>query len=250
MKGFILSIAISILLGINTNAQQMQLLDSAANSYTNKNYEKSISIYEDILKSGFESPELYYNLGNAYYKSNKIPYAILNYERAKRISKDEDVEFNLRLANTHIVDKIEELPKFFLSVWWNKLVHILSSNQWGIISIITFVTGLLFLLIFFLTRTISTRKFSFTLGVILLFVSITTFSFSHKQYWLSINEPEAIIVTPSIVVKSSPNEDGTKLFLIHEGLKVTITDKLGNWREIRLSDGNQGWVKSDDLAII
>jgi len=252
MKSIIaILMSIFLLLGVNSNAQQTQLLDSAAQYYSNNSFEKAILTYEDVLDSGFESAELYYNLGNAYYKSNKIPYAILNYERAKQLSSsDDDIEFNLRLANTHIVDKIETLPEFFLSSWWDKLVQFLSSNHWAIISIGSFLIGLSGLLIFFLSRIAFARKVSFWLGVVLLITSVFTFNFSRKQYWLANNEPAAIIITPSIVVKSSPSEGGTELFLIHEGLKVTVTDKLGEWSEIRLSDGNEGWIKDIDLVII
>lgn len=252
MKSIIaITLGLFLLFGIKSNAQQTQLLDSAAQYYSNNSFEKAISTYEDILDNGFESAELYYNLGNAYYKSNQIPYAILNYERAKKLSSsDDDIEFNLRLANTHTVDKIEILPEFFLSSWWDKLVQLLSSNHWAIISIISFLMGLSGLLVFFLSKITFARKVSFWVGVLMLISSMFTFNFSRKQYWLANNEPAAIIITPSIIVKSSPSDGGTELFLIHEGLKVTVTDKLGEWREIRLSDGNEGWVKDNDLVII
>lgn len=252
MKSIIaIIIGLFLLFGFNSNAQQTQMLDSAAQYYSNNKFEKAITVYEKILESGFESSELYYNLGNAYYKSNKIPYAILNFERAKKLtSSDDDIEFNLRLANTHTVDKIEVLPEFFLSSWWDKLVQLLSSNHWAIISIVAFLLGLFSMLIFFLSTISLARKMSFWLGVMLLIVTVFAFNFSRKQYWLAKNEPAAIIITPSIVVKSSPSEGGTELFLIHEGLKVTVTDNLGEWSEIRLSDGNEGWIKDIDLVII
>ena len=244
-------IALLLIVGINSKAQQAQLLDSAAQYYSNNSFEKAILTYEGILESGFESAELYYNLGNAYYKSNKIPFAILNYERAKKLSaNDEDIEFNLRLANTHTVDKIKILPEFFLTSWWSNLVQLLSSNQWAIISIVVFLLGLIGFIVFFMSQITLMRQFSFWLGVTLIIVSVFTFSFAQKQYWLSKNKPAAIIITPSIVVKSSPSTGGTDLFLIHEGLKVIVTDKLGKWTEIKLTDGNEGWIKDTDLVII
>ncbi len=249
----IISLLILLLtfVGLSLKAQQTQLLDSAAQQYSNNNFEKAITTYETILENGYESAELYYNLGNAYYKSNKIPFAILNYERAKKLStSDEDIEFNLRLANTHVVDKIETLPTFFLTSWWNTLVQLLSSNQWAAISITAFILGLTGFLIFFLYRITIVRQISFWIGVILIIASVFTFNFSRKQYWLSKNQPTAIIITPSIVVKSSPANSGTDLFLIHEGMKVTVTDRLDKWIEIKLPDGNEGWIKDIDLVVI
>ncbi len=247
----VLFISLLTLIGLSSNAQQAQLLDSAAQYYSNNNFEKAIAAYETILENGYESYELYYNLGNAYYKSNKIPFAILNYERAKKLSaNDNDIEFNLRLANTHVVDKIETLPQFFLTSWWSTLIQLLSSNQWAVISITAFILSLVGFLIFFLYRITIVRQISFWLGITLIIASAFTFSFARKQYWLSKNEPGAIIIIPSIVVKSSPSDSGTDLFLIHEGMKVTVTDKLGNWTEIKLPDGNEGWIKDTDLVII
>jgi tetratricopeptide (TPR) repeat protein len=249
----LLSIILLIAAGLGVDAQirQQQLLDSAAQYYADRKYEKAIETYQKILYEGYEAAELYYNLGNAYFKSNKIPYAILNYERAKKLNpNDEDIEFNLKLANTHVVDKIDVIPEFFLTSWWGDLINIMSSNKWAIISMIAFVAALAGLLVFFLARVVIVRQISFWAGILLIVISVFTFNFSRKQYAKSQNEPQAIIITPSVVVKSSPSDGGTDLFLIHEGLKVTVTDKLGSWREIKLSDGNEGWIKNSDLEEI
>jgi len=244
-------IGMLLLTGISSNGQQVELMDSAATYYSNSSFEKAILAYESILESGYESAELYYNLGNAYYKSNKIPYAILNYERAKKLNaNDDDIEFNLRLANTHVIDRIEIIPEFFLSSWWSTLIQLLSSNEWAIVSMGAFLLGLIGLIIFFLSQFTLARQFSFWIGIIFVITSIFAFNFSRKQYWLAKNEPDAIILTPSVVVKSSPSDGGTDLFLIHEGIKVSVTDKLGEWREVKLSDGNEGWIKDIDLMII
>lgn len=250
-KIIVFLITILLFVGANLQGQHTQLLDSASGYYSNNEFEKAILAYESILDNGYESEELYYNLGNAYYKSNKISLAILNYERAKKInSNDDDIEFNLQLANTHVVDKIEILPEFFLTSWWTTLLGFFSSNQWALMSIGAFVLGLFGFVIFFLSDVTLARQFSFWMGIFLIVVAVFSFNFSRKQYWLSVHEPDAIILIPSVVVKSSPSEGGTDLFLIHEGLKVTVTDKLGDWREIKLSDGNEGWIKNENLVII
>lgn len=231
--------------------QEEALIDSANIYYKNAAYEKAIQAYESVLGNGFESAELYYNLGNSYYKSNKIALAIANYERSLKLNpNDEDVVFNLRMANTYVVDKIDVLPQFFLSSWMQRFIQTFDSYVWAIFSMVAFVIALILLLFFFLSNSIVLRKVSFWIGVFVLFVSIVTFNFSRKQKILAELEPEAIVLTPSVVVKSSPDESGTQLFLIHEGLKVTVVDKLGEWREVKLSDGNVGWLKVSDIIII
>lgn len=240
-----------ILLSLIGISKEQALVDSANIYYSNSDYEKAINTYESIVNNGFESAELYYNLGNAYYKSNKIALAIVNYERSLKLNpNDQDVVFNLRMANTYVVDKIDVLPMFFLSSWMQRFIQTLDSNTWAIISMAGFISALSLLLMFFLSNNVAIRKISFWIGVLVLFVSVMSFSFSRKQKMLAELEPEAIVVTPSVVVKSSPDESGTQLFLIHEGLKVTVVDKLGEWCEVKLSDGNEGWLKEVDLVII
>lgn len=245
-------IAIAAMMPICSSAADFKAqLDSAAVCYQATKYEQAIGIYESIVAQGYESSELYFNLGNAYYKSNKFPYAIANYERALKLNAtDEDIQFNLQLANTHVVDKIEVLPEFFLKSWGQSLVRALTSNQWAVLSIVSFVAALVLLLLFFLTDRPLLRRFAFWIGLLLIVEAAFSFSFSSKQKAAVLNEPEAIVVTPSVVVKSSPDAAGTELFLIHEGLKIKVTNHNGDWSEIRLSDGNKGWVKSEDLLVI
>lgn len=247
-----IAIIIGFLLASNLNfAQHTALIDSANAYYTNAEYEKAIEAYQQIVTEGYQSAELYYNLGNAYYKSNKIAYAIANYERSLKLNpNDESTKFNLKLANTHVVDKINVLPQFFLKTWWQKLIDSFDSNTWAVVSIIAFVFMLTLLLFFFLSNRSALRKWTFVIGLFALFITIFTFSFSKKQKWLAENQPDAIVLSPSVVVKSSPDESGTELFLLHEGLKVSIIDQLGDWQEVKLSDGNRGWLQKNNLIII
>ncbi|HAM97663.1 MAG TPA: hypothetical protein DCQ26_03550 [Marinilabiliales bacterium] len=227
------------------------LLDSASTYYSTNQFEKAIASYEQVIASGYEASELYYNLGNAYFKSNKIALAIVNYERAKKLApNDEDIDFNLNMANTFIVDKIEVIPEFFLNSWRSNFGKTLSTNQWSLLSISLFVSALVLLLVYFLSGKAVLRKISFWMGILFLIISLVSFTNARKQKWLITHEPEAIIITPSVVVKSAPSETGTELFLIHEGLKVKTTEKSGDWHQIRLSNGNKGWIKKTDFVII
>ncbi len=251
MKHLLYTIIFVFVWGVGFANPNNSLLDTAAQHYITGNYELAIASYESILKEGSHAAELYFNLGNAYYKSNKIPLAIVNYERALKLkSTDADVNFNLKLANMHVVDKIEVIPEFFITSWRNKLISVIDSNTWAYLSMGAFVVALLLLAMFFLSSRVILRKVSFWLGMVMIVLSLLSFSYSRKLKWFSEQEPAAVVLTPSVIVKSSPDQSGTELFLIHEGLKVKVTDKLGDWREIRLSDGNKGWLKTEDIIVI
>ncbi|MFP4025582.1 MAG: tetratricopeptide repeat protein [Thiohalospira sp.] len=227
------------------------LLDSANQSYTNGNYAQAINQYEKILEQGYESAALYYNLGNAYYKQNIIEKAILNYERALLLKpNDEDIKYNLEMANRLTVDRIEKLPDFFLSVWFKNIVNWFSSDLWAIISISSFLLTLVFISIYLYTRKYGLKKLSFWLGFVLILISIFSLTISYKQKQKILVKDTAIIMSPSITVKSSPDKSGTDLFVIHEGTKVWIQDHVGEWKEIKLSDGSEGWLKAENIEEI
>ncbi len=227
------------------------LFKFANEHYTKGEFEKAIELYEQILNSEVESSEIYFNLGNAYYKSNKTTMAILNYERAKKLApNDEDILSNLELAQKHVIDKIEVLPELFIKKWIWAFENSLSSDTWAIYSVIGFIIFLIFFLLFLFSNKIIIKKISFVIGLLLFVFSVVGFKTSYKLKKNSINIKEAIIVSPAVTVKSSPDESGTDLFLLHEGLKVNLTDSLGEWRKIKLSDGNVGWLEKTAIIPI
>ncbi len=230
---------------------QNPLLEKGNQYYTNQKYNEAIAAYEELLKTGVESTELYFNLGNAYYKAGKMTPAILNYERAKLLSpNDADVQFNLELANQHVVDDTEALPQVFFVRWWNNLIKSKPADGWATWSIVSFISFLLLLGLYVFSSNNRLRRLGFWLGIVFLTSTITTFTFGNKQKNQLVKHNFAIIIQPSATVKSSPSEGGTSLFVIHEGLKVQVIDKLGNWYEIRLADGNQGWLPSETMEKI
>lgn len=239
------------IVSVHAEKQHNEWLDSANQAYTNGDYAKAINHYEMILEHGYESAALYYNLGNAYYKQNIIDKAILNYERALLLKPhDEDIKYNLEMANRLTVDRIEKLPEFFLNVWIRDSINWFSSNHWAIISIIVFVLALIFISIYIYTRKYGLKKLSFWLGFIFIIISVFSLIFSSKQKKKIITKDTAIVMEPSVTVKSSPDISGTDLFVIHEGTKVWLQDEVGNWKEIKLSDGSKGWLKAEDIEEI
>jgi tetratricopeptide (TPR) repeat protein len=242
---------IFVLLFAFTLHAQEDLLQKANELYTKEHFKEAIDSYNQILMTNMESAEVYYNLGNAYFKTDQFPKAILNYERAKLLSPDdEDINFNLQVANQHVVDAIQELPGIFITRWWNSLINSQTTDAWAVISIVTFVLFLILAGLYFFARVVNLRRIAFWSAWIVFGVSMLTWSFAATQKSRLVDHHYAIVMAPTVTVKSSPSEKGTNLFVVHEGLKVRVTDKLGNWLEVRLADGNKGWLLTESIERI
>ena len=245
--------AVGMFISLQVPAQDStQVLWEKANAYyTTEEYQQAVSAYEQILQEGQESAKLYFNLGNAYYKIGDINNAILNYERAKLLApQDEDIQFNLELANQFVTTEIDELPKPFFVRWRTKVVNLFPADTWSVISIGAFIVFLGLVGLFLFSRRAGFKKLGFWLGILALIVSGFTFSFAARQTKEIIERDQAIVFCPRVTVKSSPSETGTDLFLLYEGVKVNISDSLNTWKEIRLSDGNIGWLPDSCIVKI
>lgn len=236
------------------SAQPAALQDSLTKGnqlYTSGKYAEAAKTYEDIAAKGFESFELYYNLGNALYKSNNITFAILNYERALKLSpKNEDARFNLEMAKKQVVDNIDLLPEPGFLRWWHELIGSRPADSWAAHTLVSFFLFLFFFALFLFSATVRSKQLTFWLAIITLAYSLLTFSFGSSQRSTLVHHNSGVITERSVRMKGSPSETGTELFILHEGLSVQITDKLGDWIEIRLADGNKGWVKESALIRI
>jgi len=219
--------------------------------YSDTNYEDAIQTWEEIIESGYEASTIYYNLGNAYFKSNKIAPAILNYERAKILAPhNKDINYNLELARTYVIDKIDELPEVFYLRWYNNIVQMFSSNTWAIITIIAFVIFLVLFSTYLYAKNYSFKKTAFWLSTIFLLIWLCAFAFSWSGNKLVTDHNKAIVFSPSVTVLSSPDRSGTELFVIHQGTYVTLIDELNEWTEILLSSGTKGWLLSSSIEKI
>ena len=216
----------------------------AEDLYAKKQYAEAADLYAEMFQYG-ESVALYYNYANSLYKSNQLGLAILNYERALRLDPtNDDIKFNLEFVNKMKTDKIEPLERFFLSEWMVALSRLLTSNQWAYASIISFIFMLVLALLYLFGRKVWLRKFSFFTAIFLLFFSVFTMVNAFKVKNYIENNPEAIVLAGSVSVKSSPDDNGTEVFVIHEGTKVNVLSTIANWSEVRLADGNIGWLQS------
>lgn len=240
----------SFLFSVTLMAQH-PLVEKGNKHYSDQQFAEAAAAYEELLASGFESTEVYYNLGNAYYKSGQYTKAILNYERAKLLAPgDADIQFNLDLANQHVVDAIEPLPQVFFVRWWNNLVRSKPSDSWAKLSLFSFFAFLGLLALFVFAPSSGLKKLGFWAGILMFIASAFTFVFANKQKSRLTRHNFAIITQASVTAKSSPSEGGTNIFVIHEGLKVQLLDQVGNWYQVRLADGNQGWMPAESFEKI
>ena len=245
----IIGIFLSGITCISIYAQEAELR-AAETAYAAEQYDKAIELYELLLKNYGVSGELYYNLGNAYYKTGKTAHAILNYERAILINPgDGDVRFNLEMARQQ-TDKIEPLQEFFMKKWFRSVQNLIGVDSWATIGLVCFVTLICCLVLFFFSKWMYLKKAGFYAGILLLFTVIMANIFAWNQKNELENRRAAIIFTPTVTAKSSPDNSGTDLFVLHEGTKVLIRITVGDWYEIALEDGNVGWINKKDIVII
>lgn len=220
-------------------------------AYIKNDYALAIQVYEALLQMG-EAAEVYYNLGNSYYKVDNIAKAILNYERALLLQPGNvDIRANLEIARAKTIDKITPIPEIFFISWTKSLINSFSVDTWAKVSIFFFFLLLASLYFFFFSRNIAWKKSGFIIGIISLVFVVLGNIFAYQQKSELVDRNSAIVLTPSVTVRSTPSETGTSLFILHEGRKVEIKDSsMREWREIRLEDGKVGWVPSSSVEVI
>lgn len=227
------------------------ILVLASKLYAGGNYQEAAVKYEELLLSDGAAAELYYNLGNAYFKSNEQGKAILNYERALRLRPNyADARHNLEFANLKVIDNLEVNDAFFLKKWTDMLIKLHSSDGWFLLGGVAFIITMIALLLFIFGKTILMRKMFFYAGLIGLVVSISSVIFSGIRKQQLLNHDEAIVLSGVVVVKSAPDKSGTDLYQLHEGTKVSVISVLGDWYEVRPGNGNVGWVEIKHLEKI
>jgi tetratricopeptide (TPR) repeat protein len=230
-------------------AQPAETVKAAGDSaYMAGRFDSAIGSYESVLTSGVESAEVLFNLGNAYFKANRIAPAILNYERALKLAPDdEDIRFNLRLASLTTKDRIEEMPRLFFIEWWEAVIAALSMDAWAWITVLSLALAFAMLAVFRLSSSESARRMLFYGAMAAMLTGLFAGYAAQQQYDSLFNDDRAVVFRPTLNVKSAPEQTGKDLFVVHEGLVVRITDRIGDWYRIRLTDGNVGWVPSESI---
>ena len=219
--------------------------------YTAERYQEAAQQYEALLKQG-ESADIYYNLGNAYYRMDDITHAVLAYERALLLSPgDADVRFNLQMARSKTIDKIVPESEMFFVTWYRSLVRLMSVDAWGRTALISLVCAMLLVLVYLFAQRIWLRKVGFFGGMLFFVVFLAANVFGFQQQRSLLHRTGAIIIRSAVPVKSTPSKNGTDLFILHEGTRVNvIDDTMRGWREIRVADGKSGWLEIKDIEVI
>jgi tetratricopeptide (TPR) repeat protein len=227
------------------------LFTKANQMYIEQNYAGSIEAYEKIISDNKISSEVYFNLGNAYYKTGDMTRAILNYERAKRIKpSDPDITHNLKIAYLGTIDKIEPLPRVFYEEWWDKFVYEGSVDKRAVIALILVWLAILTGAVYLFSSRPAVRKSTFFSGLMFLFIGLFTWYLTSLQKAHLTNHQGAVIFAESTYVKSSPDAKSSNLFLLHSGTRVEVLDELQGWKKIRIANGNEGWIESGSVEII
>lgn len=240
-------IPIILLLICLKSFSEENLFKQANDLYSNAEYLEAINLYDSILDKKLESPELYYNLGNSYYKLSDWTNAIYYYEKSNKLKSSKETEDNLKLANTKIFDngKIASIPDFVYQKWWKKIQRILNTKNW---QYLTIVSVWIFFLLWILDRFF--KKKTKRIARIFLSLSLICFIFSFSSYRLERTLKEAIIFDSEAIVSSSPATDGVEKFVIHSGTKVKIKEKINSWVKIEIANGKSGWILANSCREI
>jgi tetratricopeptide (TPR) repeat protein len=223
----------------------------AEKAYDSKKYKEAISNYEQLIKEGYTSYQLYYNLGNSYYRNNEIGKAIYYYELARKINpNDEDVRINLGIASAKTIDKIESKENFFITAVKTNILSSFTTDAWAWLSVVSLFLAALLFFIFINSSILLVKRISFLLSCLLLIGFISTYFLGYSALKAKVENKFAIILSREIKIMNEPTQSATSKFSLHEGTKIRVVENNGDWLLIKLDNGNEGWVKAGDVGII
>ncbi len=228
------------------------LWHSGVEAYSAGDYPSALKDWEELRSAGLVSKDLYYNLGNAYFKTDEIAPAILWYERALRLDpSDADIRYNLEFARSRTQDRIDEVPEIFFEAWGHKICYLLPSDTWAVLSLVLLAATVALALLFLLGSTSGQRRLGFFAGIVTLLLAFLGWDFAQWQRTEARRQDTAIVMRAVSSVKSSPSADTAKdLFILHEGTRVKLLDSVSSYSNIELADGRQGWIPTKDIEVI
>lgn len=231
--------------------QETVLLQKGNTLYAKAQYKPALEAYQSVLKMGYESAALYYNTGNASFKTGDVPSALLYYEKAHRLEPaNADIQANIRFVNSKITDKIEELPEFFLTKWWNSVILGFSLNTLSFLSLFLIFAGSGLLILYFFAHAALVKRIAFYAAMVFFVTGAFTVFIGNRHAAYFRGNKEAIVFSSTVTVKAAPAEQSKALFVVHEGTKVKISESNNGWTRIRLGNGNEGWLKASDFKEI
>ncbi len=253
MKKSVLLIVI-IIISLNSFSENNDFKEKfkiANRLYTSGQFEEAVKIYEELTKSKYESPELYFNLANSYYRMNNVGLSIYWYKKAEILNPlDEDIKYNLELANLRVENLPPVFPKNALAVFYDNLVLTFPCSVWGIASIIFFLIFISLIFLNIKSQISKTKKLVFIASMLALFFSLISILFTSSHNKKIYTNNKAVVISSQIMLKSTPGNNGNDLFPVYEGFFVTIENNTGEQVEIKLSDGRKGWISTKNLKIL
>lgn len=237
---------------LNASAQDAgELWQTANEQYTAGEYAAAGDSYKAIEAMGLESEDLYYNIANCHFKMGDIPHAILYYEKCLKIDPSHsDALHNVAIARQMTLDKIDEIPQFFILTWIENLEYAFSPDGWAWITLALALVIVALMLCFRFLPSEAGRKVSFIFACIVFVLASAALAFSLDEKSDALRSDGAVMIQPVSSVKSSPGDAGKSIFVLHEGTVIKVLDNLGDWTKIELSDGRQGWVETVELEVI
>lgn len=250
MKKLVTVILFCFSLSIFSQAPE-KLFSEANTFYKVEDYQRALDVYLSIEEQGYQSSDLYFNLGNTYYKLNKVAPAIYYFEKALKLNPaNEDAAFNLAFAKRMTIDVIEELPKTFLQKFSINVIQKLPFDTWALIAVIASFLTALFFLIYFFSSSSKKKLIYFNTTILTLVIMLVTVIFAYKNYDTVQLNRTAIIFATKAVIKNAPTKSSEEAFELHEGTKVIILDELDDWKKIKIADGKVGWINDQLLKEI
>jgi len=249
MKKIVFILAFSI--GLIASAQNEALFNRATDAYNAGDYNKAIENYLEIIEAGQHSAELYFNLGNSYYKLNQVAPSIYYYEKALLLKpNDTEIKNNLGYAQNMTLDAIETMPETGLSKIYKDITGFLSFDQWGYTAVVFMMLFVLFYIGFYYLMYATQKRIAFIASIVSLFMAVVAVVFAFLQYSDFQENQPAIVFDTEVKVTSEPNKRSETVFTLHEGTKLNVLEELEDYKKIRIADGQTGWLTSESIKLL
>lgn len=247
----ILIILISLPAWLCATENPDSLFTAGSELYNKGDHAGALELWQEIADEGLYSPALYYNMGNAAFKSGKTAHSILWYEKALLMKPfDEDIRYNLEIARSYVTDRFDTIPELFVLRWFRMMSLVLDSNGWAILTVLLFAVCLVLLLLWLFSGKPGVKRMTLSAALFSITLALFSLALYHGNRTITIEKRSAVILSPAETGMSSPGTGGKELFVIHEGTKVKIEEEAGEWIRIRLPDGNVGWITTGSIGKI
>lgn len=227
------------------------LIQKAEKAYDSKKYSEAIEAYQKLADEGYKSYQLYFNLANSYYRNNQLGQAIYYYELARKVEpNDEDTRINLGIASAKTIDKIDSKENFFISAVKTNVLSSFSTTTWAWFTIIALASAAVLFFVFVNSRILIVKRVSFLLSCLLFLSFFICYFLGYSAVKARYENKFAIVLSREIKIMNEPTAMAKMKFSLHEGTKIRVIEKNGDWLLIKLDNGNEGWVKVAEVGII